>query len=165
MAEAREQGRQQARAELAAAIEDQRRSAADMAAASAALSSALDQLQHADLSRVQDVEQHVLNLAVALAEEIVGREVRTDDGLVMAAAQRALALAPDRSALVLRVSPADAAVVREGLSEISAHLSNAVQVIADPSIERAGAVAEAGPLRIDAQISSTLARIREAFAQ
>ena len=48
--------------------------------------------------------------------------------------------------------------------DVGAHLADAVQVVADPSIERAGAVAEAGPLRIDAQISSTFARIREAFA-
>jgi flagellar assembly protein FliH len=164
IADAREQGRIEALAELTAAIDEQRRLAADMAAAASALSSALDQLERADLSRVHDVEQQVLKLAVALAEEIVGREVRTDDGLVVAAATRALALAPDRAPLVLRVNPVDVAAVRDAMTEISAHLTVAVQVIPDQSIERAGAVAEAGPLRIDAQISATFARIREAFA-
>lgn len=165
IAEAREQGRIAALAELTAAIDEQKRLATDMTAAAAAMRSALEQLQRADLSRVHDVEQQVLQMAVALAEEIVGREIRTDDGLVVAAATRALALAPDRGPLVLRVNPADMPVVRDALAGISGHLSVAVQVISDQSIERAGAVAEAGPLRIDGQISSTFARIREAFAQ
>jgi flagellar assembly protein FliH len=170
-------------AELSAAIDEHRRAAKQMAAGALALSDALDQLERADLGRIHDVEQQVLKLALGLAEEIIGHEVDTSDDAVLAAATRSLALAPDRGAIVLRVHPADVAVVREALDgtrdtaqntardspqnaadSIAAHLSSTVQVIADPSIERAGAVAEAGPLRIDAQVSSALARIRDAFA-
>jgi flagellar assembly protein FliH len=99
-------------------------------------------------------------LAVALAESIVEREIRDDDQLVVTAAARALALAPERGAVVLRA--ADPATDEPGA--LAAHMANEVQVVADPSIERAGAVAEVGPLRIDAQIGAALARIRDAFA-
>jgi flagellar assembly protein FliH len=163
IAEAREQGRKDALAELAVAIDEQHRLAADLTAAAGALARALDQLAIADLSRVENVEHHVLQLALALAEEVVGREIRADDDLVLTAAKRALALAPDRGPLMLRVHPTDVPVVRDALAGISVHLSVPVQVMPDQTIERAGAVAEAGPLRIDAQISSTFARIREAF--
>lgn len=169
LGEARAQGRAEAMAELDSVIEGHRRATTDAAAASQSLAGALDQLHRTDLTRVHDVEQQVLRLALALAEEIVGREIRTDDGLVVAAATRALSLAPDRGPVLLRVNPADVAAVRAALDLETAetpagHLSSTVQVMADPSIERAGAVAEVGPLRIDAQISSAIARIREAFA-
>jgi flagellar assembly protein FliH len=163
IAEAREQGRQDALAKLAAAIDEQHRLAVDLTAAADVLARALDQLAAADLSRIENVEHHVLQLALALAEEIVGREIRSDDDLVVTASKRALALTPDRAPVMLRVHPSDVTVVRDALGEISGHLSVVVQVMPDQSIERAGAVAEAGPLRIDAQISSTFARIREAF--
>ena len=191
LADAREQGRAEAMAELTAAIDEHRRAAKEMAAAALALSDALDQLERADLGRIHDVEQQALHLALGLAEEVIGHEVSTNGNAVIAAAIRALALAPDRGTIVLRVHPSDATVVRAAIAgtrdtshdrtlspahdpahdpaqsspdSIAGHLSSTVQVIADPSVERAGVVAEAGPLRIDAQVGSALARIRNAFA-
>jgi flagellar assembly protein FliH len=151
-------------AELAGSIEQNRRAAADMAAAAEVLSSALHQLRRADTTQVDGVEQNVLTLAVALAEEIIGRQIRDDDQLVMTAAARALALAPDREPVLLRVNPADVAVVRESMPADEATV-HPLQVVADASIERGGVVAEVGPLRIDAQVGPALARIRDAFAQ
>lgn len=182
LADAREQGRAEAMAELNAAIDEHRRAAKEMAAAALALADALDQLERADLNRIHDVERHVVQLALGMAEEIVGHEVTTNGDSVIAAATRALALAPDRGVIVLRVHPSDVAVVRQAIAgtnapdaaaqasadetgrNLAGHMSSTVQVIADPSIERAGAVAEVGPLRIDAQVGSALARIRDAFA-
>jgi flagellar assembly protein FliH len=173
LGEARAQGRAEAMAEMSAAIEQHRRTAQDLEAATLAMSSALAQVARTDLDRMHDVEHRVLQLAVALAESIVEREIRDDDELVVTAAARALALAPERGAVVLRVNPADVVAVRAAIAgnpatdepgALSAHMANEVQVVADPSIERAGAVAEVGPLRIDAQIGAALARIRDAFA-
>jgi flagellar assembly protein FliH len=163
IAEARAQGRADAMAEMTDAIEQHRRATDDMDAAARALTRALDQLAEADRQRVHDVEQQTLHLALALAEEIIGREVRDDDGLVVTAATRALSLAPDRGSVVLRVNPGDVAAVGDP-ARLAGHLASVVHVVADPSIDRGGAVAEVGPLRIDAQINSALARIRDAFA-
>jgi flagellar assembly protein FliH len=163
VADARAQGRADAMAEMADAIEHHRRATDDMEAAARALAGSIDQLAEADQQRVHDVEQQVLQLAVAMAEEIIGREVRDDDGLVVTAAIRALTLAPDRGTVVLRVHPMDVAAIGDP-GRLAGHLASAVQVVADPSIGRGGAIAEVGPLRIDAQISSALARIRDAFA-
>lgn len=170
LAEAREQGRSEALAEMAAAIEQHRRATEDMEAAARALTASLDQVGRDDLDRISEVERHVLSLAVELAQAIIGREVALDDGLVVTAAERALELVPDRGPVVLRVHPADVAAVRDALSGDRAgaavpggHLTSAVQVVGDASIARAGAVAEVGPLRVDAQIGAALARIRDAF--
>lgn len=165
LAEARAQGRAEAMAELSASIDSHRRATDDLTAAAGALSAALGDIARTDMNRVRDLEQQVLQLAVALAEEIIGREVRDDDSLVVAAATRALAFTPDRVPVVLRVHPDDLATVRDAVAGgAAAHLTMPVQVVADPTIGRAGAVAEAGPLRIDAQIDAALARIRDAFA-
>jgi flagellar assembly protein FliH len=170
LAEAREQGRAEALAELDATIERHRRATEDMQAASRALVDALHQIQRADVDRIHDLERQVLELGLAVAEEIVGREVAADRHVVLTSAERALALAPDRGPVVLRVHPADVAAVRDALrpdaaagSSIGAHLANPVQVVADPSVERAGVVADVGPLRLDAQVGSAIARIRDAF--
>jgi len=163
-------------AEVSAAIADYRRTAQELETATRAMKVALDQIARSDLDRMHDVEHRVLELGVAVAEAILDREIRTDDELVLTAAKRALALTPDRGPINLRVHPADVAAVRAAIAstpapdrsasaddQISSHLASEVLVIADPAIERAGAVAEVGPLRIDAQISSALARIRDAF--
>jgi flagellar assembly protein FliH len=168
LAEAREQGRADAMAELAGTLDEHRRATDDMGSAARALLAALDQVGRADLDRIHEVERHVLSLAVELAGAIVGREIELDHTLVLTAVERALDLVPDRGPVVLRVHPADVATVRDavqgGADEgLGTHLTAAVQVVADASVARAGAVADVGPLRVDAQIGAALARIRDAF--
>ena len=92
LAEAREQGRAEALAELDATIERHRRATEDMQAASRALVDALHQIQRADVDRIHDLERQVLELGLAVAEEIVGREVAADQQVVLTSAERALAL-------------------------------------------------------------------------
>jgi flagellar assembly protein FliH len=170
LAEAREQGRADALAEMSAAIEQHRRATDDLDAATRALTASLDQIGRTDLDRIHEVERHVLGLAVELAQAIIGREIELDDALVIPAVERALDLVPDRGAVVLRVNPADVATVRDaidgnvdGAHALGGHLASPVQVVADPAVARAGAVAEVGPLRVDAQVGAALARIRDAF--
>jgi flagellar assembly protein FliH len=45
-----------------------------------------------------------------------------------------------------------------------AALPPSVTVVADDAVERAGAVAECGPRRVDAQLSTALARVRAALS-
>lgn len=152
-------------AELTAAMAGHRQATEALDAAAAALSTALTDIGQADVGRVRDVERHVLELAVALAEEVLGRAVRDDEALAATAATRALSLTPDRVPVVLRVHPDDVATVRDAVATgAAAHLTVPVHVVADPTIGRAGAVAEAGPLQIDAQIDAALSRIRQSFA-
>jgi len=58
---------------------------------------------------------------------------------------------------VLRLHPDDLAEVP---TEALAELPDSVQVVADARIERAGAVAETGSRRIDAQLGAALERVQ-----
>jgi flagellar assembly protein FliH len=133
-----------------------------MERAAQALAAALAQVEHVDLGTVHTFEQQVLAMAVAIAEELVGREIRSTDDVVEASIRRAMSLAPDRGDLVLRVHPDDLSGVLESTAAMG-HRGGSIQVAPDPAVASGGCVAELGQLRIDAQIDSAFARIREAL--
>ncbi len=163
LAEAREAGRQEARAEMAAAREAAEAARAAMERAAQALTAALDRIEHVDLGTLHDFEQQVLALGVSVAEELVGREVRLSDDVVLAAVGRALNLVPDRGPVLLRVHPADVAAVVESAA-VMGHRGGDVQVVADAGVAPGGCLAEIGALRVDAQLPTAFARLREAFS-
>ncbi len=162
LAEARDVGRAEARAELQATLAAHDAARADMERAALALASALDQIEHIDLGTLHQFEQQVLSLAVSIAEEIVGREVTIGDDVIAASVRRALSMAPDRGGVVLRVHSGDLAAVLESAA-LMGHRGGEVQVVADPGVAPGGCIAEVGALRVDAQLGSVFERMREAF--
>ena len=72
--------------------------------------------------------------------------------------RRALALSPEDGPTVVRLNPDD-------LQRIPAHvleqLPGSVRVVPDPRVEPAGAVADTGVCRVDAQLGPALDRVRE----
>jgi flagellar assembly protein FliH len=160
---ARLAGRREAEAELADAVEANRRATDQMQHAASALADALDQIEHVDLGILHDFQQQVLALAVTLAEELVGRELRSFDDVTLASVERALNMTPDRGDVVLRVHPTDVSAVLESAA-VMGHRAGDVQIVADPAVQRGGCIAVCGALRVDAQLLATFARLREAFA-
>ncbi|MEX0846614.1 MAG: FliH/SctL family protein [Ilumatobacteraceae bacterium] len=162
LAEARDAGRAEARAELQATLVAHDSARAGMERASLALAGALDQIEHIDLGTLHDFEQQILTLAVSIAEEIVGREVDRGDDVILGSVRRALSMTPDRGAVVLRVNTADFAAVLESAA-LMGHRGGEVQVVADGGVSPGGCIAEVGALRVDAQLESAFERMREAF--
>ena len=68
---------------------------------------------------------------------------------------------PADAPAVVRVHPDDLAEIP---AEELAELPDTVRVVADPAVERAGAVAETGPRRIDAQLMAALERVQAVLA-
>jgi flagellar assembly protein FliH len=161
--EAREAGRQQAEAVLASEVAAHRRATEQMQAAASAFADALDQIEHVDLGILHDFQQQVLSLAVSLAEEIVGRELRTFDDVAIGSVERALSMVPDRGDVVLRVNPTDLAAVLESAAAMG-HRAGDVQIVADASVSRGGCTASCGALQVDAQLPAVFARLRDVFA-
>ena len=95
---------------------------------------------------VRETGEAVLDRELALAKN-PGRDAVT----------RALALAPNGDAVV-RLNPADV----KTLGSVS--FGRELSVVADPSVEPAGAVVEVGACRIDAQIGTALERVRDALS-
>lgn len=161
--EAREEGRQQAIAEMELLVEQHRRSRLDAEHAGRSLNAAAMQLRLFDQETIDDLQQQVVALALAVVREILGREARTFDDVVLGSVTKAMSLTSDRGAVVLHVNPADRTSVLEFLA--SADHRQEVEVMADHSVERGGCIAANGPLLVDAQISSAIARIADALAE
>ena len=166
LAEAREQGRRAAlaevEAEVSAAVQQHRLAQERMERAAQVLAAAIDQIEHIDLGTLHDFEQQVLALAVSIAEEIVGNEVSTTHEVAITSARRALAMTPERGDVALRVHPGDLGAVLESLGNMG-HRAGDVQVVADDGVSPGGCIATTGPLRVDAQLDGVFDRIRDAF--
>ena len=128
-----------------------------VASATAALGAAVTRLDEASLPLADEVRETVLGTVLTLVEDLVGRELALAEDPVLDAVRRALALVPADAPAVIRVHPDDLAEIP---AEALAELPDSVRVIADPAIERAGAVAETGSRRIDAQLVRALERVQ-----
>src|SRR5215218_1458214 len=128
-----------------------------MASATAALGAAATRFDEASVPVADEVRESILGVVLTLVEDLLGRELALADSPVLDAVRRALTLVPADAPAVVRVHPDDLAEIpAEELAELPASM----RVVADPAVERAGAVAETGPRRIDAQLMAALERVQ-----
>ncbi len=128
-----------------------------LASAAAALTTAAQRLDEAAVPVADEIRETVVGTVLTLLEDLLGRELALADSPVLDAVRRALTLVPGDAPAVVRLHPDDLGEIPE---DALADLPASVRVVADPSVERAGAVAETGPRRIDAQLGAALARVR-----
>ncbi|MDP9459372.1 MAG: FliH/SctL family protein [Actinomycetota bacterium] len=105
----------------------------------------------------EEIRETILGTVLTLVEDLLGRELQLAGSPVLDAIRRALTLCPSDSPALVRIHPDDLAEIAPG--ELAA-LPDTVRVVADPSIERTGAVAETGSRRIDAQLQAALERVQ-----
>jgi flagellar assembly protein FliH len=145
------------RAAAARLAEVQARWERRLASATAALGAAVTRLDEASQPVADDIREAVIGTVLTLVEDLLGRELALADSPVLDAVRRALSLVPADSPAVVRLHPDDLAEIpTDGLTD----LPESVRVVADPTVERAGAVAETGPRRIDAQLGAALERVQ-----
>lgn len=96
--------------------------------------------------------------AYTLVADLLGRELATATDPGRDAVDRALRLLPVDAPTVVRIHPTDHAVLDP---DWVAGLPATVILVADASVEPAGALAESGARRVDAQVSTALLRVRE----
>lgn len=162
MAVAREEGLRQARATVETAVAGHEAAQLRLDAAAAAFSSAARQLLDNDVEIVEAVQQQAVMFAVSLAEELLGRELRSCDDAVLGSVERAMALMPERGSITLRLNSGDLAAVESFMGELPS-LALRVELTPDAAIERGGCVAVVGSLRIDAQLGAAFERTRAAL--
>lgn len=142
------------------------RAAADAAAqrteddqkASAALSALARALAGADESERRmraEVQSAAPKLAFALVEAILGRELTLAANPGHEAVARALALDEGMQPATVHLNPADV----DALAAVD--VGRVVRVVADPAVERGGALVEIGRATLDAQIGSAVERVRQ----
>ncbi|HMD45953.1 MAG TPA: FliH/SctL family protein [Acidimicrobiales bacterium] len=112
-------------------------------------------------SVVDEVTSDALDLVVELLGVLVDHEISLSALPERDALRRAMKLAPAGTDLVVRVHPgAQLGPAEIGLTATGANVS----VIEDPSVEPGSCVVEIGSCRIDAQVESALARVRQVLA-
>jgi flagellar assembly protein FliH len=132
-----------------------------MASATAALAAAVARFDEASVPAADEVRETVIGTVLTLVEDLLGRELAIADSPALDAVRRALSLCPSDAPAVLRVHPDDLAEIpAEALTEIP----DTVRIVGDLTVERAGAVAETGSRRIDAQLSAALERVQAVLA-
>lgn len=107
---------------------------------------------------LDDLYGTIVDMAVELAESLVGHHLTVGDCGARDALLRALHEAPERVRLTLRLNPADAESAAGVLSRLSDR--EVGEIVPDPRVERGGAVVEAENLVIDAQLGPAFERVR-----
>ncbi|SDX87747.1 flagellar assembly protein FliH [Modestobacter sp. DSM 44400] len=128
-----------------------------LATATAALGAAAAGLEATVAPVVDELRDTVLDAVVTLVGDLLGRELATTGTAGLDAVRRALTLCPTDVPVVVRLHPDDLAEVA---SDELAKLPASVTVLGDLTVERAGALAEAGTTRVDAQLGVALERVR-----
>ncbi len=156
-AQARAAGEAEGRAEgLAAAL-------AQAAPALETLSEALRSLEEARLRMADELEREAAELAVKLAEQIVGGALAVQPERVIDITRGALRRLAERNRVTLLVNPIDHEVLAAAVERLRAELGGIehIDIHADRRIDRGGSVVRTELGEIDATVSAQLARARE----
>lgn len=152
-----------AEADVQATIDDHRQSAERLASCSTAFEHAHTVLAGRYAVVLRDIERDVMVLAVALATEIIGRELEATDAPLLDSLSRVVELLPDRGAPILRVNPADAETAIEAVAADVVTWTRDVEVVGDPTVEVGGCIVDIGACRIDGQVRTAIERLRSAI--
>ena len=106
----------------------------------------------------QEVERELLNLAMALARQIVRRELKADPTQIIGILRDAIEALPAAAREVrVHLHPEDAAIVRANLAP--ADSAPAWGIVEDPVMSRGGCLVKTATSRIDARLETRLGAI------
>lgn len=106
----------------------------------------------------EEVEKELVKLAIAVATQIIRREIKLDPGQIVAAVKEALNVLPlSAQKITLYLHPEDQQIVRVALSLDD--LSPAWTVVEDPLITRGGCKVDTDVSHIDATVENRLSAV------
>ena len=152
-AAAREQGLREGREEALAAL----------APGLEALSQAAEAVQADQHARADRLEAHAVDLALFLAEKIVGGALAVEPDRVLEAVRGALRGIVERERITVLVHPEDLELVRDSMDAVRASLGGIehCEVQAERRVSRGGAVVRTPDGDVDARVDTKLQRARE----
>lgn len=112
---------------------------------------------------LDELRPELLQLALALAREIVGHEISADPTVIEHTLREALAQLHFASRVIVRLHPDDLAHLRE-VPEVRDWSAAEVELIADPGVERGGCVLESDRGGVEATIATQLRLLGERLA-
>ena len=150
---AREEGLREGREEALAAL----------VPALEALTQATEGVRAEQFARADRLEAHAVDLALFLAEKVIGRSVAVEPELVVEAVRGALRGIVERERVTVLVHPEDLALVGEAMDGVRATLGGIehCEVQAERRVSRGGAVVRTPDGDVDARVETKLQRARE----
>jgi flagellar assembly protein FliH len=126
-------------------------------AARQALAGAAESLQAVRAALASEVEEAVYALAVALAQQIIQREVSTDPTIIRDLVRRGLEVLPLEGALEIKLHPADLGALGDHLDLYApGGRSLDVRWVADTTVGRGGFAIETPQRMVDGRIDPVL---------
>ncbi len=143
------EGREEALAALTPAIE--------------ALAQAAEAVQAEQHVRAERLEAHAVDLALFLAEKVLGGTVAVEPERVLEAVKGALRGIVERERVTVLVHPEDLELVREAMDDVRGSLGGIehCEVQAERRVSRGGAVVRTPEGDVDARVETKLQRARE----
>ena len=127
-------------------------------AKAAEFSGLMDSLSQPFKALDAEVEKELVKLAIAIATQIIRREIKLDPGQVIAAVREAIKVLPLSSQKIsLHLHPEDVELVRSALSLDD--LSPAWRMVEEPLITRGGCKVDTEVSHIDATVENRLAAV------
>ena len=124
------------------------------------LSATIDQIASLRVGMMKKTERELVRLAVAMAERIVRREVQIDRSLLAAMAQVAIERLGENVAATIHLHPSDYDAVA---SRRDPALSQAVELVSDPTVEPGGCLVRSSFGLIDAGIDTQIREVARAL--
>ncbi|GAB1694688.1 FliH/SctL family protein [Krasilnikovia sp. M28-CT-15] len=129
-----------------------------------AMGEAADRLDARQAVALDEIREEIIAQAFTLAEAIIGRSLADPEGRAVDALRRAMAAAPDRGAVAVRLHPDDYRnLVGEATDADYNYEGRPVRLRPDPGLNPGDAVAEVGATTVDASIAAAVQRAREAL--
>jgi flagellar assembly protein FliH len=152
-AAAREEGLREGREEALAAL----------APALEALNQAAEAVQAGQFARADRLEAHAVDLALFLAEKVLGGAIAVQSELVVESVRGALRGIVERERVTVLVHPDDLEMVRDAMDDVRASLGGIehCEVQAERRVSRGGAVVRTPEGDVDARVETKLQRARE----
>jgi flagellar assembly protein FliH len=128
-----------------------------------ALSQAVEAVNADQYARAERLEAHAVDLALFLAEKVIGGALAVEPERVVEAVRGALRGIVERERITILVHPEDLELVREAMDDIRTTLGGIehTEVQAERRVSRGGAVVRTPDGDVDARVETKLQRARE----
>jgi flagellar assembly protein FliH len=128
-----------------------------------ALTQAVEGVQASQYARADRLEAHAVDLALFLAEKVLGGALAVDPSIVVESVRGALRGIVERERVTVLVHPDDLEMVRGALDDIRASLGGIehCEVQAERRVSRGGAIVRTPDGDVDARLETKLVRARE----
>ena len=129
------------------------------------LQEALLQLNTIRKEAYRKIEKEVVELALAIARQVICQEITIDREIVVCVAREALAKVEDPARIKIKMSPSDLQFIKETRAQLSNMIENIdhVTLEAAENIQSGGCIIETDLGEIDARIEKQLQAVEESF--